>query len=122
MGFFYGAAQNQNCGCGAWLLLSRTCHYKLFWFGGSGTNTRAEVIALWGLMWFSNHLCVDRVLIYGDSKVLVDHLNQVASINQTLLSSWICGLTSCEKSFLLSLSATYTEKRILRLTNYLNWV
>ena len=30
-GFFDGASQNQICGCGAWLMISPECHYKIFW-------------------------------------------------------------------------------------------
>lgn len=110
-GFFYDAAQNQNCGCEVWLLLSPSCHYKLFWYGGLGTNTRAEVIALWGLMWFANHLCVENVSYYDDSKDLIDHLNQVGSINQPHLSSWIHRIDILRKMFLaISFSHIYREK------------
>lgn len=94
-----GSAQNPNCGCGAWLRISPTCHYKLYWYGGSGTNTRAEVIALWGLMWFTNHLRYDRIFIYGDSKVLIDHLLRKATINQNCMSSWLNRIDFQRKKF-----------------------
>ena len=51
IGYFDGAAQRSNCGCGAWILLSPGCHYKFFWNGGNGTNMKAKVLSLWGLMW-----------------------------------------------------------------------
>lgn len=45
-GFFDWAAQNSKCGCGAWLMLSPSCHYKIYWVGSQGTNKRAESQAL----------------------------------------------------------------------------
>ena len=59
--FFDGAAQQQHSGCGAWLMISPTYLYKFHWFGGMGTNTRAEVLALWGLLWFFRKLYIDKL-------------------------------------------------------------
>ena len=73
-GYFDGASQHSRCGCGAWLMLSPSCHYKIYWHGGSGTNMRGEVLALWGLLWFVNQLCIEKMWVYRDSKVLIDHL------------------------------------------------
>lgn len=81
LGYFDGTSHHSICGCGAWLLVSPDCHYKIFWNGGVGTNTKAEVLALWGLLWFANHLYMDKIWIIGDSKVLIDHMNHKDVIN-----------------------------------------
>lgn len=109
-GFFDGAAQNQRFGCSAWLLIT-PCHYKIYWFGGIGTNMMAKALALWGLMWFANHLCIDRISIYGDSKVLIDHLNKESSINQTILPTWMNRIEILRKKFSsITFSHTFREK------------
>lgn len=74
--FFDGASQQHRCGCGAWLMLTSNCHYKIYWFRGIGTNMRAEILALRGLLWFASQLCIEDFRVFGDSKVLVDYLNR----------------------------------------------
>ena len=75
-GFFDGASQNQVCGCRAWLMISPDCHYKIFWNGGRGTNMRAKLIALWVLLWFTNQLYLEELWVFGDAKVIINHLNR----------------------------------------------
>ena len=60
-GFFDEASQHLVCGCGAWLLISPHYHYKIHQSGGRGSNTRAEILALWGLFWFASQLYVDNL-------------------------------------------------------------
>ena len=33
-GFFDGAAQLGRCGCGAWLSINNSAHYRITWFAG----------------------------------------------------------------------------------------
>ena len=89
VGYFDGASQNSLCGCGVWLRISTGCHYKLFWNGGFGTNMKAEIMALWGLMWWASFLGEEHIWIVGDSKVLIDHLNHNAIISLGTLSHWL---------------------------------
>lgn len=50
---------------------------------------RAEVLALWGQMWFAHHLCIDRLSIYRDLQVLIDHLNKGMALNPEILTTWM---------------------------------
>lgn len=79
--YFDGAAQNSCCGCGAQLKLDTRCHYKIFQNGGPGTNTRAEVLDLWGLMWFARQLCVDRLTVFGDSHVVINYMKNTNALS-----------------------------------------
>jgi ribonuclease HI len=38
--------------------------------GGKGTNTKVEIIALWGLLWLARKLKLDNLQVLGDSKVI----------------------------------------------------
>ena len=50
LGTFDGAQQGGYCGGGGTLTLAHN-HYFQFWMGlGSGTNTKAELVALWALL------------------------------------------------------------------------
>ena len=48
--FFDGAEQEGHCGCGVFILVSEICHFHLFWNGSRGSNTKAEAMALAGLL------------------------------------------------------------------------
>lgn len=56
MGFFDGAAQGNKYACGFWIAISAYLIYRMHWKGDGGTNTEAEAIALWGLLWFNSFL------------------------------------------------------------------
>ena len=99
-GSFDGASQHSICGYGSWLLLSPYCHYKLYWNGGGGTNTKAEVLALWGLLLFASQLYMDKIQIIGDSKVVIDHMNMKTFINLGSLVHWLERINILKSSFL----------------------
>lgn len=80
--FFDGAAQNCLCGGGGTLRLDDHSHFQ-FWIGfGEGTNTRGELLALWALFRLALLKQVVDILIIGDSKVIIDSVEQESS------SSW----------------------------------
>lgn len=40
----------------------------IYWSGDIGTNMPAEIIVLWGLLWFAKLLDVQIIYIFGDSQ------------------------------------------------------
>ena len=52
-GFFDGVEQVGNCGTGMILHIDDSHSFKLRMGVGSGTNTFAEPLALWWLLWFA---------------------------------------------------------------------
>jgi len=63
--------------CGAWFVLKcpalGTFNMKMNY--GYGTNTKGELLALWCILYFSNVLKVTRLMLAGDSKIIIDWLN-----------------------------------------------
>jgi len=57
----------------------------IHWNVGSYTNTRVEAMALWGLLWFTYFLNIPDIHIFGDSKIIADHVNGYADINQPMV-------------------------------------
>lgn len=60
---------------------------------------KAECLALWGLLWFACHLLVERIWVIGDSNVLIDHMNQRASIDLGSLAQWMDRITILKRTF-----------------------
>ena len=63
-----------------------------FWvhLGASrGTNMKVEVMALWGLLWFSSFLNFPTIHIYGDSRTIIEHVKGSIKINQPMLLGWL---------------------------------
>ena len=52
-GFFDGVEHAGNCGTGMILRIDDSYSFKLRMGVGSGTNTFAELLALWGILWFA---------------------------------------------------------------------
>ena len=75
IGFFDGASKLYNYGCGFVLNLSKD-HFLYFSFGGGlGTNTKVELLSLYGLLLIASLLGVLDIGIYGDSKIIIDWQN-----------------------------------------------
>ena len=93
-------------------MLSPSCHYKVYWNGGFGTNMRAKVITLWGLLWFANHLYVEQLWVFGDTKTLIDHMNSKSSLNLGMLSHWLERIYTLKSTFtfISFCSHVYREK------------
>ena len=72
--FFDGATQFNSCGCGVHIIMDEGLHYLISWNGGKGSNCMAEVMALAGLLSFCIFLDIHLVSIYGDSKIVIDHV------------------------------------------------
>jgi len=57
-GFFDGAEQDGNCGTGMILRIYDSHSFKLRMGVGSGTNTFSELLALWGILWFTIYIYI----------------------------------------------------------------
>lgn len=55
------------CVCGLHIALSLDVHYQFCWDGVLGSNSRAEVIALWGLLYYVMGFHIDSMYVFGDS-------------------------------------------------------
>ena len=80
IGFFDGASKLYNCGCGFVLNLSKD-HFLYFSFGGGpGTNTKVELLGLYGLVNIASLIGVSDINIYGDSNIIIDWKNGISKL------------------------------------------
>jgi len=84
-----GAEQRGIYGCRVFILINESSHFSIHWNGGRGSNSKAEVMALAGLLYFCFFLDIRHVLIFGDSKVMVDFVHKENNISMPHLTGWL---------------------------------
>ena len=75
--------------CGAGGIIALSTHTIIRWTlnGGQGSNTKAELIAAWAsLLLASRHS--DTLLLLGDSKLIIDWLNDLSDFHVAALLCW----------------------------------
>lgn len=87
--FFDGAQQEGVCGCGAWLKLENGERYNISWNGGPGTNSKAELLALWSGLLVALHLRIPCIDIYGDSQVVIGGISGRTTLRSPHLCGWV---------------------------------
>ena len=70
-GFFDGAAANGYGGAGFCLFLSESHSYEFALGASSCTNTKAELISLWALLYVTLLMGIPKLNIFGDSHVII---------------------------------------------------
>ena len=52
-------------------------------------HTKAELVSLWGLLWFVRRMGLASILIVGDSKAITYWVRGVTTIHSLLLENWM---------------------------------
>ena len=60
---------------------------------------RAEVLALWGLLWFASQLSINTLWVSRDSKVLIEHLKKGSSLDPGRMVTWMEQIKVLRDSF-----------------------
>lgn len=112
--FFDGVASDGLCGCGMVTYQDPDELYCFKWCSGQGTNTREELLALWGILLCANWMGIEDIDIFGDSKVIIDWENKRATLN----SFELLHCMNKTKSFLptfrrISISHVYREQNMV---------
>jgi ribonuclease HI len=72
LSFFDRVAASSSCGFGIVLKLSSDHFYNIHLAIRPGTNIKAEMLGLWGLLDFTLILHIHELMVVGDSKVILD--------------------------------------------------
>lgn len=89
------------------------------WSDGSGSNTWAEVLALWGALPCALWFAVDERVIAGDSKVTINWAKRRLSLSAPSLWHWLGQISSVKDSF-LSVSFRHIFKEQYMLADHLS--
>ena len=87
--YFDGDAQHGTCACGVFIIIEEGQVYYIHWNGGDGTNNKAEVMALAGLLSICDFLGLQKLPIFGDSKVIIEHVLFKHTIRNIHLLGWL---------------------------------
>ena len=99
VGYFDGASNLNHCGCGMVLVLNKDHFFNLCMGGSLGSNTKAELLSLFGLLHFASLIVISDISVYGDSKVLIDWLNGSTNLHVLLLKHWIHKVQDIKRTF-----------------------
>ena len=89
VGYFDGAAKDGICGAGMVLRMDLKQNLLLRMDAGRGKNTRAKILALWGLVFFAKSQHISKLLMLGDSKVVVDWATEIHTVHSIELYHWL---------------------------------
>ena len=104
VGFFDGASQygGRRCGAGSLLISPELGKFSIIWNCGVGTNSRAELLALWSLLSFASNLGISSLQIVGDSKLIVDWYKGQADFRSLSLMHWMERILHLKSTFSLT--------------------
>lgn len=66
---------------------------------GKGTNTKSELLALWGLLYFASMKKIKDLQVLGDSKVIIDWALDKHNIHILELDPWLVRVKSLVSQF-----------------------
>ena len=69
VGYFDGAKHGGYRGAGMIIKINQTSYYSLKLSIGLGSNTKVELLALWGLLYFAKEKDIWLDMVLGDSKI-----------------------------------------------------
>jgi ribonuclease HI len=90
MGWFDEVAQQngEQSGVGGLIKINKNTSYKWMLNCGLGTNTRAERMGVWASLILATRLSITYLHVLGDSKIVIDWLNQKGALQVVSLESW----------------------------------
>ena len=101
IGFFDGASQEGGYLFGASMVLKIGDNHilKLSMGCGQGSNTKSELLALYGLLVFVNHLGISHLQVVGDSKVVIEWDQRKNNLQVLFIEWWQASIKDIQESF-----------------------
>jgi ribonuclease HI len=90
VGWFDGASQNNGTmsGAGGIIKIGETTIYRWTFNCGLGSNTRAELLGAWATLTLATRLDIAQLQVLGDSKIVIDWINNKCKLCVTSLTGW----------------------------------
>jgi ribonuclease HI len=88
--YFDGAvvAGGANCGIGGTIFCTNSSVYRWFFNCGEGSNTKEELLGAWATLTLSKLLDLQFIQVLGDSKVVIDWLEQKGKLQAINIEAW----------------------------------
>ena len=107
-------------GAGAIIWINDEEYYMLMMNYGQGTNTRLEMMALWIILFFSKSKGILLSRVFGDSKFIIDWVNNKNDIQVLQLIPWMDKIRGLICNCQVFISHMFIVNLIERQTHYLN--
>jgi ribonuclease HI len=90
LAFFDGASIDGGSICGAGGIIKHSNNQVFRWYfnGGSGTNTKAELLGAWASLTITKLLDIQYIQVLGDSKVIIEWLNHQGKLRANNIEGW----------------------------------
>ena len=99
IGYFEGAAQEGYCGAGFVIKMISHEIIKGWMKAGCGTNSRAELMALWDLLYVAKKFGLKQSSIAGDSQMIIGWAKGESDFQALLLEHWKARFSKLISSF-----------------------
>ena len=99
--WFDGATQLDGslCGVGGHIFINFHTSYRWTLNDGQGTNTKAELLGAWASLILAQRLNIEVLLLLGDSKVIIDWINDKVELRSAALECWKERTTEAKRLF-----------------------
>jgi hypothetical protein len=90
LAYFDGASIDGGsiCGAGGTIKCTNSQVYRWYFNGGSGTNTKAELLGAWDTLTIAKLLDIHYIQVMGDSKVIIEWLNHKGKLKAINIEGW----------------------------------
>jgi ribonuclease HI len=89
------------------IFYNKSCRWHIN--GGIGTNSKAELMGAWVSLPISKLWKITKVKILGDSKVIIDWLNNKSNLNSIDSEGWKCRTKALSSLFQESSTSTFSR-------------
>lgn len=98
---FDGAAQSNLCGVGCFLILDQDNFVEMSFGCRGGSNSRVELLALWGLLVLEKSYGIQKMDIIGDSIAIINWSTGIHRLKVPALYHWKNRITQLKELFSL---------------------
>jgi ribonuclease HI len=74
--------------------------YKWYLNCGEGTNTKVELLGVWATLYITNYLSISKLQVLGDSKVIINWLNNKGNLCVSPLEGWKQRISLMKEKFI----------------------
>ena len=99
VGFFDGDATDTSQGARVYILLSESHQLHIKMGCGISTNTRAQILALWAIMYISKDIELPYLHVFGDSSAVINWEKDLSSLSILNLDAWCINIKKLIASF-----------------------
>ena len=113
MAFFDGAVTDSTGDAGVCIWIHELDYFSIKLGCGHNTNTRAELLALWALLYIAKDIGLPYLYVFGDSSVIINWAKEKSTLAIVNLEAW-CDNTKKLISLFIYVDFNHVYRNIIR--------